>query len=367
MVRSLPIDDIVRVTISLSGTPAPRSGFNAACIIGASAVIPDDERIRIYSSIDSMLDDGFTADSEEYKAALLYFSQSPRPLRVIIGRKGADESFLDAVAACVQASADWYMVYCCGAESADIQAISAYIETKASRVLAYDTDDDAVLSAEGGIFAALKALGYERSIGLYSTTPYAACAMMGFAMGANDGTYASAYTLAYKPLIGVATDDLTETQLSAVRAANGNAYVLVGSYYTVLRQGVMANGEPFDTRLGIDQLVNNMQLASMDMLAKTKTKIPQTETGMAQIKAAIAAECDKAVHTRFLAPGIWNQDGVLNLARGDLLSAGYMIQSDDVNSQTAAERASRVSPAIYVALKLAGAIEGIVIKVNVDR
>lgn len=364
---ALPLDDIVNVIVQLSGMPAPRSGFNIGAIIGESTVIPAEERVRLYSSTDAMLDDGFADDSAEHKAALLYFSQSPKPLKVIIGCKEESESWLQAVTACCGASTAFYCIYMCGAEKADIQAVAAYIEPL-MRVLMYDTKDaDVVSGADGNIFAALKALSYERSIGMYSTTDYAAAALMGFAMGANDGTVNSAYTLAYKTLKGVAPDALTENQLATIKGNNGNAYINRADVYNVFEQGYMANGEHFDTRIGLDQLANNMQLACTDLLVNTKTKIPQTESGMTQLKTAIAKECDKAVKTRFLAPGVWNQEDILNLKQGDTLAAGYLIQSERIDDQTPAERASRVAPGIYVAVKLAGAIEGVVIKVVVDR
>ncbi|MDR1599463.1 MAG: DUF3383 domain-containing protein [Oscillospiraceae bacterium] len=75
----------------------------------------------------------------------------------------------------------------------------------------------------------------------------------------------------------------------------------------------------------------------------------------------------KAVRTRFLAPGVWQQETFQSVSQGDALSKGYKVLSDSIDSQTTAERASRAAPAIYVLVKLAGAIEFVIIKVVVDR
>ena len=83
---SLPLDDIVRITVNLSPRAAIRRGFNLALIIGKSEVIPEAERVRLYQSTNAMLADGFTSDSPEYKAAALIFSQRPAPHRVAVGR-----------------------------------------------------------------------------------------------------------------------------------------------------------------------------------------------------------------------------------------------------------------------------------------
>ena len=83
----LNLDDLVSVTVSLSGLPAAREGFGAACLAGASGKLPSGTRTRVYSSAAALLDDGFTAGSPEYKAALAYFAQSPRPARLVVAAK----------------------------------------------------------------------------------------------------------------------------------------------------------------------------------------------------------------------------------------------------------------------------------------
>jgi hypothetical protein len=87
---ALPISDIIVVNVSVaSGAIAPRP-FNQGLIVGSSAVIPSygaNARIRQYPSLAAMLADGFTSSEPEYLAAQLYFSQSPAPQEVWIGRQ----------------------------------------------------------------------------------------------------------------------------------------------------------------------------------------------------------------------------------------------------------------------------------------
>jgi len=84
---NLPMDDVVRIVVNLSPRAAIRRGFNLGLIVGPSPVISASDRVKLYSSTDSMFEDGFTEDMPEYKAARLYFSQSSRPTRVAIGRQ----------------------------------------------------------------------------------------------------------------------------------------------------------------------------------------------------------------------------------------------------------------------------------------
>ena len=50
----LNLDDLVSVTVSLSGLPAAREGFGAACLAGASGKLPSGTRTRVYSSAGHM-------------------------------------------------------------------------------------------------------------------------------------------------------------------------------------------------------------------------------------------------------------------------------------------------------------------------
>lgn len=365
----LTLDNIVNVSVSLSGIPAARSGFDTGLILGESTIIPASERVRTYTDVAGMFEDGFSAESPEYLAATLYFSQSPKPAKLIVGVKGDEEAYLAALTACREANSEWYIAYIPGADTTDITACAAYVEALSSSVFFFDTAAEGVLTAEEeSLFVSLKALKYERTLGMYAPEgAYLGAALMGRALGMNTGAANSAYTLAYKSLKGVSPSDLTAAQVDAIKGANGNAYILRAGTYSVFEQGVMASGEHFDTRIGLDQLAYNLQRAGVDLLSNTTSKIPQTESGMTQIKTALAAECDAAVRTGFLAPGVWNGPEILGLATGDTLSAGYLIQSESIDAQTVSERATRVAPRIYIALKLAGAVESVIVSVTVDR
>ena len=83
---NLPISDVVSVSVSLSPASTIAAGFNIGCIIGKSTIITPIIRTKAYTNVADMLTDGFTTGSAEYIAAQLYFAQSPKPTKVIIGR-----------------------------------------------------------------------------------------------------------------------------------------------------------------------------------------------------------------------------------------------------------------------------------------
>lgn len=378
----LDLKTIVNVQVSLSARSAARKGFNVALILGPSTVISTAERVRTYTSVSAMLQDGFTSDSAEYKAAQLYFSASSSPTKLAVGAKGEDETFLAAAEACRAANGEWYVLIPLDAEDADILELAAWAESASpDTLLAYTTDDESNLSdvkaGEAGeqtdaIFKRLKAKSYRRSFGQYSQTKYAVAATMGYAMGQNRSSSNSAFTLAYKKLVGVTTDDLTETQVqyvcgdSETSGVNGNVYVTRADSYDILQEGCMADGTYFDEILNLDMLKNEITLSVMDLLT-SQPKIPNTDSGVATIVNVINVACEKFVKTGFIAPGEWNGGEVYSLENGTTLDAGYLVMAEPVADQSQADRDARKAPPIYVCIKTAGAIHYVTIAVTVNR
>lgn len=89
---SIPVSKVVNVKIYVTPTFPKRKGFGLLNIIGTSPRLTTAERIRFYSSMDGVAAD-FSASDEEYKAATVFFSQSPGPNELAISRR-----FLTAVA-----------------------------------------------------------------------------------------------------------------------------------------------------------------------------------------------------------------------------------------------------------------------------
>lgn len=99
---TLPLQSIIDVTVLVSPQAPSPPQFNQAMILGESAVIPpwggSNPRIREYTSLAGMLTDGFTTGEPEYIAAQIFFSQTPTPQSIWIGRKDATgTSILTAV------------------------------------------------------------------------------------------------------------------------------------------------------------------------------------------------------------------------------------------------------------------------------
>ena len=89
MSTGISISDIVQVSVDISPTAVPYTGFGNLVILGSSPVIDVAERYRLYSGGETALAAiaaDFGTTSPEYLAADLFFSQVPQPDQVYMGR-----------------------------------------------------------------------------------------------------------------------------------------------------------------------------------------------------------------------------------------------------------------------------------------
>lgn len=78
------LSEHVSLTITQDSVGIARAGFGVPLILSCNATFA--ERVRFYSDLPGMTDDGFATDSPEYLAAQAAFSQSPHPEQVAVGR-----------------------------------------------------------------------------------------------------------------------------------------------------------------------------------------------------------------------------------------------------------------------------------------
>ncbi|HEC2119011.1 TPA: DUF3383 domain-containing protein [Klebsiella oxytoca] len=381
MAQGLPVSNVVNVDVIMSAVAATGRNFGALLILGTSTVIPLTERIRQYSAIEDIGDD-FGVDSPEYEAATIFFSQSPKPTLVYVGRwsktlasaeEGSAETLLQAVNACLQYT-NWYGLAIADSADlveADVISVAAAIEASSlSRILAVTTADVNVLVAGNtdNIGYKLKAAGYARTFWQYSSSSkYAAISAFGRAFTVNFSGSNTTITLKFKTEPGITYETLTTAQAAAIDAINGNVYVYYANDTAIIQQGVMANGDFFDERHGLDWLQNYVQTNLYNLMYTSTTKIPQTDAGVTRLMTNVEASLDQAVNNGLIAPGVWNGGPIGQIESGDTLTKGYYVYADAVANQAQSDREARKSPVIQAAIKLAGAIHYGDVQINVVR
>ncbi|OON35603.1 hypothetical protein BTJ39_22265 [Izhakiella australiensis] len=381
MAQGLPVSNVVNVDVIMSPKAATGRNFGSLLILGNSTVIPLTERIRLYSSAASVGVD-FGVNSEEYQAATVYFSQSPAPTQVYIGRwaktlktgeAGNVETLTEGVNACLQYT-NWYgmaVTHDADTTDADIIAVAAAIESaEVSRILAVTTAEVDTLnaSATDDIAYKLKSAKYARTFVQYSSSSdYAAVSAFGRAFTVNFTGSNTTITLKFKQLPGITYETLTSSQAAAVDAKNANVYVYYANDTAILQQGIMSNGDFFDERHGLDWLQNYVQINLFNLLYTSTTKIPQTEAGVTQLLTNVEQSMDQAVTNGLVAAGVWNGGPIGQLASGDTLTKGYYVYAAPLATQAQSDREARKAPLMQVACKLAGAVHYADVQINVVR
>lgn len=367
------LDQIVNVSVRVSNPSSITSNFNLGLIIGNSTVFDGvSTRLKEYSRstyAEEMVTDGFSAENVEYLAAQAYFSQNPAPSSVLIGVKLEAETEAQAVTACRNADSRFYG-FCFSYDTTDsnMTAVATAIATFDSpAILFYSTKDDKCLqTGQTNIMKTMQDAKYNNVCGFYSTQTYFIAGVLGVFSGLNTMQANSAYTMAFKSVIGFNPENINTTQYSAIKSYNGNVYAEYAGRYTLISPGLMASGYHIDFQFLIDCSKYLIQQYTVSGLVARRI-VPQTQSGVTDIVSFITNACEILRSMGVIATGIWNGESVLNLNTGDAIQNGYYIQADSIYSQSQNEREERVTPPIYVALKAAGAIEHVVIQVFVNQ
>lgn len=228
---TLSLSDIVQISVTISPAAAVGPSFNLGLIVGQSTVIagtPQD-RVRLYSSTAGMLSDGFSNTSPEYLAAQLYFSQTPQPAQVLIGRwNQAVETALAAVQACRAANPNWYVCTVCGASDQDILMIAGYVNSMSPAGVQFATVADAAVLAATPLTA-----GYETGGATPATSLTSSESTLQIAVDADVyGLTPTYHSITLSNPASLVTGAEIATALQAAVQALGNQYAAVTVQYT---------------------------------------------------------------------------------------------------------------------------------------
>jgi hypothetical protein len=370
---TLPVSSVVNVSISLAALAAGPRSFGSLLILGTtSGVIDKIERMREYSGIDGVAED-YGVDDPEYKAALAYFGQSPKPRTLYIGYwdKTGSESVQAAVAECLQ-SLKWYgLTIAADLTNVEADAVAALIEASDPvRMFGYTTQEEESLSATSTTDTAykLKNKNYRRTFAIFSSdNPYAAASVFGRAFSVNFMGTNTTITLKFKQLPGIAAEDLKISEANALKAKNCNVFASYNNGTSILQEGVMCDGSFFDEVHSLDWLQNHLETALWNLYYTSNTKIPQTPAGVNRQCGVLERACEQAVTNGLLGEGQWNGDSFGALETGDYLPKAFYVYANSLDDQAQSEREARKAPVFQIATKLAGATHFADVIVSVNR
>ena len=182
-------------------------------------------------------------------------------------------------------------------------------------------------------------------------------AYVGRAFSVNFSGSFTSQTMNLKTLVNVSPDDgLTQTDYTNAKTAGADLYVNYQGAVGVLSSGGNAYFDVVYENLALKYAA---QYGLFNALKTAGTKIPQTETGMASLRDALAQVFIQFVRNGVIAPGTWNSPqtfGDPETFRKNISEVGWYIYSLPITQQSQSERAQRIAPVIQGACKRAGAI-----------
>lgn len=378
----LTMEPVVQVNISVNTNTVSSGVFDVGAILGPSSVLSVTNRFKKYVSTDEMIEDGFTAESPEYLAAVKYFQNSPAPAAVVViyysTASGSDETPASALADAVTKGAEFYGLYYCPAEDAEAAAIKtnivalvSYLDSQKKGILFYGVtgEVDAVIDS-GALFASLSNAqpATRRALGLYCAEDVDdAAALMGTAMGLARQYADGSFALCYKGVPAAVAASITEAEADSIKAVNGNVYVQRTRNSSGVEFGATASGMRFDEVLYLDRIASDLQTALYDLIHNTTAKLPQTD----DTTTLLINECSRILERYYgagvLATAVWRGANIMSVVTGDTIEHGYTCMADSFDTQSDEDRYAHKAMPITILLCLSGAIESVVLNVFVQR
>ena len=279
----------------------------------------------------------------------------------------ADEGIEEALAE-IQALDDaWYFLAVDSRINSDahLMDLAAWVQFQ-PHMLALDVLGPDVLASEesASLAARLSALEQERTFLVWSETPdYKALSVASRLSSVSFDGANTLITAKFKSLPGTEPDALNRSGQAELNRKRVNYYTRFGPDAIFAEGWTLKPGTWIDVRYWLDWIVDEIRHRVFDLLRTQPTRLPQTQTGTASLKAEVERVCEMGVRNGGLAPGPVSEAVAnnirLNTGNRDFsgqLTRGFLVHIDPVSSLTDAQRAARLSPPVKVWLKGSGAV-----------
>ena len=260
---------------------------------------------------------------------------------------------------------------------AEAEAAAATVQAMNNRIMPIPSANLSALTAGTGLFSKIQSYTHAKPL-LYTlgddsddqalNARLFAAAYLSRAFAVNYNGSNTTITMNLKDLTGLQADtNINETILAQAAAVGADCFVSLEGLAKVMSNP--QNGMYFDQITNQIWFVNTIQRNTFNVLATTRTKVPQTDAGLESIMKAIRNVCVQAVTNGMLAPGEWNSNDYFGTQEDFLRNIrefGYYIYHQPVAEQAQSEREQRKAPQFQVAAKEAGAVHSANILVYIE-
>jgi hypothetical protein len=174
----------------------------------------------------------------------------------------------------------------------------------------------------------------------------------------------SAMTMHLKEIAGVAAEEYSQTEITKAKRVGLDIYTTIKDVSVVLTSGA---NDFADNVYNLIAYVDSVQTDTFNLLKTSATKIPQTVRGVKQVTDCIEKTTRQFVRAGAFAPGTWTLTdffGDIDVFNRNIETFGFYVKAGELSDQSTADRQSRKSPTVQVAVKNAGAIHSVDIIIN---
>jgi len=253
------------------------------------------------------------------------------------------------------------------------EMLAAADAVEATNKMAFFVSRTAADVEVGGKLDLLRSGNRHKSRGLFyggSTDELALLFMAAYAgrgLSVNFSGSKTTSTMHLKDLLAVDVDtSITQALLDKCQAAGVDVYCSLEGVAKVFCSG---KNKFFDQVYNQMWFIGALEIAGFNYLAKSATKIPQTEDGISGLKGAYRKVCEQAVANLYLAPGAWTSSTTFGIQEdfiGNIGQVGYYIYSAPIALQSQADREDRKAPIVQIAAKESGAVHSSIVLVNIN-
>lgn len=363
---SAALEPLQMGTILLLTDTSPTGDLNGSYMIARNA-----------TSVGQM----FGTTTEVYRQAQIVFAQNPNILTaggylIVAPFTSTSETYAQAITRLSQEIYFEGVITTRAVEDENAIEASATVQAMQNCILFLPASSTEALTSSTGLFDQTKANQFTKNLlytfGVDSDTQALnarlfAAAYASRGLSVNYSGSNTTLTMNLKDLAGLQADtNINETILAQAAGVGADCFVSLEGLPKVLSN---AYNLYFDQVANQIWLVNAIQRAVFNVLATTRTKIPQTTAGMNLLANTCKNVCLQGITNGYLAPGTWNSPdtfGDLEDFYRNIEEQGFYIYYQPIAQQAQAEREQRIAPVIQIAAKEAGAIHSANIIISLE-
>ncbi len=333
------INDLT-INITLQTKAVVQQGFGVPLILGSRETGNLVETYHEIAELAEMITAGFTADDAEYKIAAGMLAQSPRPEKIAVYVRDADDSIATALPELVETHNDWYALLITERDKTSLAAAGT-AAAALEKIFIGCTADTTALAGRNNIRE------------MYVIHPNAAAfeeaPLVGLCLPQNIGSY----TWKWKTPSGITEAAYTLTELTGIRTAKGVTYCKrSGVIYS--NEGITTGGEYLDIIQSRDYIKARLGEDIFALMINSK-KVPFDNTGIARIEAVVRSRLKQCGSQGIIARAVDEADQAKSDDGMYMFKVSVPARADIPEN----DRAARKLTGIVFSLTIAGAVHNV--------